>query len=106
MKTHCEMVSQNILPAVRALLAMELMEKHKMTQGKVAEKLGVSQAAVSQYTRAIRGSKTKALLNDSDVKKFIKTLAGRIASGEIDQKNGSEEMCTVCRLVREKKIIS
>jgi len=106
MKSHCESVSQNILPAVRALIAMELMDKHKMTQGKVAEKLGVSQAAVSQYSRAIRGSNTKALLNDNDVKKFIQKLSGRIASGEIDHKNGSEEMCSACRLIREKKIIS
>ena len=106
MKTHCESASQNILPAVRALLAMELMEKHKLTQGKIALKLGVSQAAISQYTRAIRGSKTKALLSNSDTKKFIKILAGRIASGEIDHKNGSEEMCSICRLVRERGIIS
>ncbi len=106
MKTHCERVSQNILPAVRALLAMELIEKHKMTQGKVALKLGVSQAAVSQYTRAIRGGKTRALLNNHDTKKFIKILAGRISSGEIDHSNGAEEMCGICRLVREKQIIS
>jgi len=57
-------------------------------------------------TRAIRGGKTKSLLSDSDTKKIIKMLAGRIASGEIDYKNGSEEMCNICKLVREKKIIS
>ncbi|MBU3905297.1 MAG: XRE family transcriptional regulator [Nanoarchaeota archaeon] len=106
MKTHCEMVSQNTLPAIRALLAMELMEKYELTQGKTALKLGVSQAAVSQYTRARRGSKTNALLNDVEIKKAIKTLAGRMASGEIEHSTGSEEMCIICRLVREKKIIS
>lgn len=104
MKSHCEIVSQTVLPAIRALLAMELMEKHNLTQGNIALKLGVSQAAISQYTRAIRGSKTKSIHNDENIKKQIQKLAGRIASGEINHTNGSEEMCVLCKLIRENKI--
>ncbi len=105
MKPYCEIVSQEILPAFRALIAKELMENHKMTQGKVAEKLGVSQAAVSQYYRSVRGSKTDLLANDKEVKQEIKRMAGRIASGELNYITGLEQLCNICKLVRKRKLI-
>lgn len=105
MKPYCEIVSQEVLPALRALIAKELMEKHKMTQGKVAEKLGVSQAAISQYYRAVRGSKANFLQNDKDIEQYIKRVAGRIASGELNYVSAMGEFCDVCKLVRKKKLI-
>ena len=105
MKPYCEIVSQDVIPALRALLAKELMDKYKMTQGKVAEKLGVSQAAVSQYYRSVRGSKTNFLQNDKEITQFIKKVAGRIASGELNYISALEEFCMACKLIRKKKLI-
>jgi hypothetical protein len=39
-KNPCEIVSRNILPACRSLIARELIEKHHFTQTLAAEKLG------------------------------------------------------------------
>lgn len=105
MKPYCEVVSQEVLPALRALIAKELMEKHKMTQAKTAEKLGVSQAAVSQYYRAVRGSRVNFLQNDADVDQYIKKIAGRIASGELNYISAMVEFCDICKLIRKKKLI-
>lgn len=105
MKPYCEIAVQDVLPGIRALIAKDLMERHKLTQDKVAEKLGVSQAAISQYYRAIRGSKTEFLEKDEEVNKAIQKLAGRIASEELNYISASEELCGICKLIRKKKLI-
>lgn len=105
MKPYCEIVSQNVLPALRAMLARELMEKHKLTQQDTAIKLGTSQAAISQYYRAVRGSKTDYLEKDQEVMQAVQKLAGRIASGELNFLSASEEFCGVCKIVRSRKLI-
>ncbi|MBU3896401.1 MAG: transcriptional regulator [Nanoarchaeota archaeon] len=105
MKPYCEVAVQNLLPSVRALIAKDLIEKHKLTQQSAAEKLGTSQAAISQYYRAIRGSKTAFLEKDKDVKEAIQRIAGKIASGEMSYASTSDEFCEICKLVRKKKLI-
>ena len=67
MKPFCEIIVQMILPGIRALVAKELMETHGLTQEQTADKLGVSQAAVSQYRRELRGSRIKLLQRDKKV---------------------------------------
>ena len=81
------------------------MEKHKMTQGKVAEKLGVSQAAISQYYRAVRGSKTNFLQDNKEVRKYIQEISGRIASGELNYISSIHEFCKICKIIRKNKLI-
>ena len=82
MKPYCEIVVQVVLPGVRALVAKELMQTHKMTQQQTSQKLGVSQAAVSQYTREIRGYKIRILEKDQVVMKEVANIASRIASDD------------------------
>ncbi|MFQ6009804.1 MAG: transcriptional regulator [Candidatus Aenigmatarchaeota archaeon] len=105
MKPFCEIVVQDVLPAVRALVAKELMEKYTMTQTDVAERLGVTQAAVSQYIRHLRGYKVKALVKDSAVMKEIDKLAKAIAHGEMNAIVAMNELCLICRIIRKRKII-
>ena len=105
MKPICEIVVQDVLPAIRALVAKELMEKYKMTQTDVAERLGVTQAAVSQYIRHLRGYKVKAMVKDSGVMKEIETLAKSIAKDNIGAIASMQEVCTICRLIRNKKLL-
>lgn len=69
MKLYCEIVAE-YMPAVRALLAKEFLNKG-LTQTEVAKKLEVTQSAVSQYARQIRGAKTKMLAENQE---FINQL--------------------------------
>jgi len=105
MKPFCEIVVQDVLPAIRALMAKELMIVHKLTQQEVATKLGVSQAAVSQYRRELRGFKVKILENDKTVIDSINDLTKRLATGELNNVTASEECCLICRAIRNKKLI-
>src|SRR5260370_27282248 len=51
----CEVASKSVIPALRALVARELIEEYGLKQEQVATKLGGTQAAVSKYQHQVRG---------------------------------------------------
>jgi predicted transcriptional regulator len=51
----CEVAVRSVVPAIKALIATELVEKHGLKHGEVVEILGISQSAVSRYTSRTRG---------------------------------------------------
>jgi hypothetical protein len=104
MKPYCEIVSQYLLPTMRALVAKALMEKHGMTQQDAASKIGLTQSAVSQYMRQLRG-KSKLIENDKEIMKEIESVAARIASGELSKLGTIDSFCDMCRLARKKKAL-
>jgi predicted transcriptional regulator len=55
MKIFCEIMLTQILPAIKAIAAREMLKKYHMTQLEIAKVLGVTQAAISQYKNKIRG---------------------------------------------------
>jgi hypothetical protein len=97
LKYRCEIASRYLLPAFRSLIARELIEKHSFTQSKVAEKLGTTQASISQYLSSKRGEKyIKQLKNDPKIKSTIRELV----DGLVDEKISSDEImnqfCEIC----------
>ena len=52
-----------------------------MKRAVVAKRLGVTQAAVTQYFKAVRGTRNKALINEN-FSDLIDEIAARIARGE------------------------
>ena len=105
MKPYCETVAQVVLPTIRALIAKELIEKYNFTQQDAASKLGLTQSAISQYLRNLRGSKIKILERDKSITKDIEEFAGRIASGELDSSNSLVPFCNICKNIRKNKIL-
>jgi uncharacterized protein len=105
MKPFCEIIVHMILPGIRALLAKELMETHQLTQEQTATKLGVSQAAVSQYRRELRGSRVKLLQKDKKILEQINNLAAFLINENADSPKILSEVCSICRAVREQKLI-
>ncbi|HLC51161.1 MAG TPA: helix-turn-helix domain-containing protein [archaeon] len=100
MKIFCEVMVQDILPATRALLAKELIEKYKMTQQAVALRLGVSQGAVSQYLRSVRGQNVKQITNDKKIMDTIHALAAKVAATDektLPVMSIYDEICELCR---------
>ncbi|NCO97546.1 MAG: transcriptional regulator, partial [Candidatus Aenigmarchaeota archaeon] len=71
MKPFCEVITSSVLPAVRSIMARELLTTYKMTQQEAADILGITQAAVSQYSRQSRGSKVKMLESQKGLMKMI-----------------------------------
>lgn len=105
MKPYCETVSKLLLPTLRALIAKELMEKHKLTQQDAAIKLGVTQSAISQYRRALRGSNIKSIENDNEIVKEIENISKKIALNELNPLEALNDFCNICKKVRKRKIL-
>ncbi|MFW9912999.1 MAG: transcriptional regulator [Candidatus Thorarchaeota archaeon] len=102
MRPPCEIIVAAILPAIRSLLARELVEGHSMSQTKVAELLGTTQPAISQYISQKRGDQlTDALSSLPDVKTAIEALVKEITSDTVSQKDGVETICTICMSLRK-----
>jgi len=95
MKLPCEMGVWYILPSIRACLVQELTERG-LPQKQVAGILGITPAAVSQYTTRKRGCKVEL---GGEVVRAIQDLAGEIAQKKVE--NLGPRMCSICSLVRE-----
>ncbi len=102
MRPPCEAVVKEVLPAIRAMLVRELIERHRLSQVEVAEKLGITQPAVSQYLRMLRGAgRHKALLKN--IEKRVQGLANDIASGKLKREQVIEHYCLICCTIKQQE---
>ncbi|KYH42291.1 MAG: transcriptional regulator [Candidatus Bathyarchaeota archaeon B63] len=86
------------------MIARELMAKHKLKQLDVANLMGVSQSAVSLYSRKIRG-RAIDLEAEEDIVNLISDTAASLANGEMLYKDFIMRLCEICRLVRSKGLM-
>lgn len=99
MKPLCEMMSLEVLPGVRAIIANLLISKYGLTQKQAAERMGTTQPAISQYRREHRG-RAKLLKRDPNFMDVINSITKRIASGELSPNQAGLEFCEVCKYMR------
>jgi len=104
MKLYCEVVVQDVLPAVRSLITRELIENYKMNQTDISKKLGVTQPAVSLYKKHMRGSKIKKLETDKDVMKIVKVFSKEIALKNVSQKDVQMKFLEISHRIVHKDI--
>ena len=104
MKPVCEVMVQYIFPSMRAVISRELIFEYKLNQNEVARLLGVSQPAVSQYLRQLRGDK-KTLLENSQVSKEVKKLCKKIHDEKINRVELMGEFCKLCKLMTSKGLV-
>ncbi len=100
MKTPCEIIVWNVVPIIRKEFAKNLIENHGLNQRKVADKLGITESAVSRYMSGKRGILE---ITDDEILEEIKLSANKIAA-----ENGStviEETCRICRLLKSKEFV-
>jgi len=94
-----ENIVWNILPAIRREFTKNLINKNKFNQKEVAEKLKITEAAVSRYVAGKRGLFE---ITDKHILKEIKISTNRIAKG--DDKTVVNEICRICRLLKSTKL--
>jgi len=98
-KVFCEIAAKTIIPALRALLALTLIEKYNMTQIEAARRLGISQPAISYYVHSKRGKTAISMLKDNEeVMKLIEKAAKDIYEGK--NMNAALYLCTICRIIQ------
>ena len=99
-KIPCEIIVWYVLPSIRKELSIHLIEEHKLNQKEVAEKLGITEAAVSRYVSGKRGGKD---IDDNEIINEIKKSASKIIKG--DNTTIIQETCRICSFLKSKDFI-
>ncbi|RLI97465.1 MAG: hypothetical protein DRO96_00570 [Candidatus Aenigmatarchaeota archaeon] len=84
------------------MLARNLLEAD-MSQTKVAEVLGITQGAVSQYSRSLRGAQSP-LVKNKIVKGMVDKLTADILRGATQDKIMAK-FCEICKEVRKRGLL-
>jgi len=98
-KLFFENIVWNILPAIRKEFAKNLIKKNKFNQKQVADKLKITEAAVSRYVAGKRGLFE---ITDKKILKEISISTNRIAKG--DETTALREICRICRHLKSTKL--
>ena len=104
MSMPCEVAVKSVVPAIRAGLAKELIQTHKLKQSDTANLLGITQTAVSKYTRHVRGRVVK-IEGVEEVQQIITETAKTLANGGIARRQLVIRFCEICKLVRQKGLM-
>jgi hypothetical protein len=95
MESPCQKIVWNVLPAIRAAVALELV-RYGVSQVEAARMLDIAPSAVSQYLSGKRGYRIEF---EKDIKKSIGLLAQDLKNGK--QINLVRRTCDICRQLRE-----
>ncbi len=102
MRPKCELMVKRILPAVRVAVVKKLAEKHRMKQTEIAERLGITQPAVSQYLNRLRGSRYQSVLRRYGIMSVIDELVEQIVAEERRDEEFSQIYCHICAELSKK----
>jgi predicted transcriptional regulator len=98
MAARCETIGKIILPVFRSLIAKELVSTYNLTQVQAAQRLGTTQAAITQYInskRALKGTEQFAEVMPK-LQEMARVTAKRLANREITYDEVSPDFCKLC----------
>lgn len=100
----CEIVARYVLPVFRSFVAKQLIEKYNFTQLRTAEKIGTTQAAISQYIHSKRGYKGIKQFEGilPEIQLAASETAKRIATGKMGAEEVMSHFCKLCTQLRGK----
>ena len=106
MDAPCEFAVKFLFPIVRSELSRVLINKFKLTQIETANKLGITQAAVSQYINEKRGINLKKLSKEIQeiISRSINSLDAKYVEG-LDKEKFKTYICDICLHLRKFKFI-
>jgi predicted transcriptional regulator len=105
MKPVCEIIVQEILPSVRAMVAVKLTKTYGLSQEQAAKRMGTTQPAISQYKREIRGHRSRVFSQDPRLAEMVEDIAKKAASGELAAHDITPEFCRVCKYLRSRGVM-
>jgi uncharacterized protein len=94
----CEIIVNEFFPSVRALIAKELTDHLNHTQAEAARLMGITQPAICQYKKSIRGKNCQLLQSSAEVMNSIKESAKMLATMPANER--PDIMCNVCAVIR------
>lgn len=100
----CEVAVKSVIPAIKALVAQELVTEHRLKQNQVAEILGISQSAVSKYSRKIRGYVVR--IDDiEEIQPLVANMIDLVMNGNYQRSEFLQLFCQACIAVRKTSIM-
>ena len=102
-----EIESKTLIPALRAILAKTLAEKHEIREDQISKMLGVTQAAVSNYIRGTRGDPEliKKLLAEDQVFEMISEISTDLASDRAYSPSSLSKFIGLCKYIKSSLLI-
>ena len=98
-----EVEAKTIIPALRSMIAKKLVKTYHLPQQKVAELLGITQAAVSNYIRDVRGVGV-SLEGLEEAQKLADEIVKAILQGE-DQVTLLKKFNEAVKAIKAKRIM-
>lgn len=105
MRTPCEVIVKLMLPAFRSSVAKALTDQYHLSQMEVAQLLGTTQAAVSQYVSSKRGArKSKGFEEVPRIDELADEVARGIALGTLSSADAMLSFCKMCKAFRTQDV--
>jgi predicted transcriptional regulator len=86
------------------MLAKELMAEYGLKQTETAERLRVSQPAISLYHKKIRG-RAIDVENDEDIGNLLRNVAAALAENRLSRRDLIPKYCEICKAIRAKGLL-
>ena len=99
----CEVGVKTVLPAVKAIMARSILEKHGLNEKQTADLLGLSQSAVSRYVGRERGN--LIAIEDTDVIALIDQMVTHLVKAPGNKTDLLKLFCQTCTTIREKGLM-
>jgi len=100
----CEVAVKSVIPAIRSAIARELTQNYGLKQKDAGKLLGITQTAVSKYTRFYRGTVIEVQkIEEANV--ILKETVHLLANGQMNKYELTEKLCIICGVIREKGVM-
>ncbi|MEM3597285.1 MAG: hypothetical protein QXJ53_04080 [Candidatus Bathyarchaeia archaeon] len=99
-------IVKHVLPAIRVLVAKELMEKYAMRKIDASAKMELTPAAITQYFKGERGANFLGDMTKSgETMKKVSKLAETIAKGDSSMDEVIEQLCGICETIKSEELL-
>jgi predicted transcriptional regulator len=100
----CEVGVRTVLPAVKAIMARQIVEKHGLNEQEAGKLLGLSQSAVSRYMSKERGN-ILPLEGATDILALIDQMVISLIKEPGNKNQILTLFCQICQAIRQKGIM-
>ena len=103
MKFESEVVSEELLPAIRSIMASQLKQEYGLKQKEIADKIDITQPAVSQYLSGNRANQkiVNKMKDDPQIEIIIRDAVSNAAKDQ----EFSQEISQAIQTVRDKGLL-
>ncbi len=103
-KTPCEIIVEKFLPQIRSMVALELKEKYGLRGNVIANLIGCSDAAVSQYLHGVRGTHSEFLSDFPEIQGFVESVSKELYEKREEGMELTEKLGEICSRLRGNKL--